>query len=173
MECAGLRALPDGSDWTCPHCAADAADDDDNEDGSADNASSSKQKKKKKNVLKKRIAAVRKCHTELKTSSRHFLKEELQEQLRPFAADKWLSSNQVSNETTTGVVGDEKKKSCLSIGTAQSYINATLRPYQVTGVNFLLSRYQLGTGCIVADEMGLGSKFVYSISRFLSMHFAV
>ena len=163
MECAGLRALPDDSDWICPHCDAAADNDED--------ASSSKNKKKEKNVLKKRIAAVRKCHTELKTSSRHFLKEELQEQLRPFAAEKWLSSNQSSNETTTGVVG-EKKKSCLSIGPAPPYINATLRPYQVTGVNFLLSRYQLGTGCIVADEMGLGSKFVYSIS-FLSMHFAV
>ena len=29
MECAGLRALPDGSDWICPHCDAAADNDDD------------------------------------------------------------------------------------------------------------------------------------------------
>jgi len=44
----------------------------------------------------------------------------------------------------------------LKIGKSPSFVHAVLRSYQVTGVNFLLSRHALGTGCIVGDEMGLG-----------------
>ena len=35
-------------------------------------------------------------------------------------------------------------------------MHATLRSYQVAGVNWMLGRYGLGTGGILGDEMGLG-----------------
>ncbi|OEU15290.1 SNF2_N-domain-containing protein, partial [Fragilariopsis cylindrus CCMP1102] len=51
----------------------------------------------------------------------------------------------------------------FQIGKSPKFVNAVLRSYQVEGVNWLLSRYNLGTGCIVADEMGLG-KTIQSLS---------
>ena len=42
------------------------------------------------------------------------------------------------------------------IGPKETYINAELRSYQVEGVNWILSQYEMGVGGIVADEMGLG-----------------
>ena len=35
-------------------------------------------------------------------------------------------------------------------------IGITLRPYQLTGVNWLVERYHRNHGCILGDEMGLG-----------------
>lgn len=35
-------------------------------------------------------------------------------------------------------------------------INATLRPYQVRGYEWMYRNHQLGLGCILADDMGLG-----------------
>ena len=45
-------------------------------------------------------------------------------------------------------------QSCLSI--QPSYITATLRPYQLIGVNWMIAAYDSGVGGILADEMGLG-----------------
>lgn len=44
----------------------------------------------------------------------------------------------------------------LQVGPAEPYVLAALRPYQVDGVNWLLSQYAIGTGGILGDEMGLG-----------------
>ena len=37
-----------------------------------------------------------------------------------------------------------------------SQLNATLKPHQVEGVNWLLSSYKNGVNCVLADDMGLG-----------------
>ena len=44
----------------------------------------------------------------------------------------------------------------LTIGAHEPYIKATLREYQVDGVNWVLKQYHCGTGGILGDEMGLG-----------------
>ncbi len=48
--------------------------------------------------------------------------------------------------------------------------HATLRPYQVIGVNFLLERHAAGVGAILADDMGLGKTvqglaFLHALNR--------
>lgn len=35
-------------------------------------------------------------------------------------------------------------------------IDIELRPYQLKGIDWLISRFSAGHGCILADEMGLG-----------------
>ncbi|KAL7539940.1 hypothetical protein ACHAXR_009729 [Thalassiosira sp. AJA248-18] len=149
MECAGLRTAPDVG-WDCPHCVADN-DNNDNDDGGG--------KKKGKAKLKKKIAAVRKCHKEIQSHCRSFLQDQ-REELRPFVDENWLTSttkNDNNNNNTT------TSSSLIAIGPSPPFVKATLRSYQVTGINFLLNRYALGTGCIVADEMGLG-KTIQSLS---------
>lgn len=136
--------------WSCPLCVQDEADE---EEGGKQNGN--------KNVVKKRIAAVRKIHRELKSSSAAYLDGPLREHLEPFVNAIPSTSNDIggyNNHTPTPI----------TIGPQPSFVNATLRPYQVTGVNFLLGRYALGTGCIVADEMGLG-KTIQSLSFLASL----
>jgi len=157
-ECAGLRSAP-GVGWACPHCVADEED----QDGGFTNEG-----KKGKNALKKKIAAVRKCHKELRSNSRSFLNDQ-REHLRPFVDESsWLNNN--DNDTTKPQDGGDPytAPSSLAIGPSPPFVNATLRSYQVAGVNFLLNRYALGTGCIVADEMGLG-KTIQSLSFIASL----
>jgi len=137
MECAGLRSDP-GRGWMCPYCEADDEDE----------QPSSKEQKSEKAKLKKRIAAVRKCHTECKDRSRSFLTQK-KSHLKPFCSSKFVKSLKQQTKPASASRIVIKKK--------PAFVHATLRSYQVTGVNWLLSRYsQLGTGCIVADEMGLG-----------------
>lgn len=45
--------------------------------------------------------------------------------------------------------------------------NATLRDYQVSGVNFLISLYESGYSGILADEMGLGEKKINFLKKNL------
>lgn len=140
-ECAGLRSDP-GSNWSCPFCAAEERDGED-----PVHSSSSKSKRSRgASKIKKRIAAVRKCHKELKERSRSFLSTE-KLNLQPFVDSTWFKSM---------VEGDGPAVSPLQIGPSPPFVRAVLRSYQVKGVNWLLSRYALGSGCIVADEMGLG-----------------
>ena len=135
-ECAGLRSDP-GSNWSCPFCAAEERDRDD-----PVHSSSSKSKRGRgASKIKKRIAAVRKCHKELKERSRSFLSTE-KLNLQPFVDSTWFQGM---------VEGDGPAVSPLQIGPSPPFVRAVLRSYQVKGVNWLLSRYAFGTGCIVAD----------------------
>lgn len=49
-------------------------------------------------------------------------------------------------------VADDRK--VLPIGHHEPYIKATLRKYQVEGVNWLIGQYNMGVGGILGDEMG-------------------
>ncbi|KAL7547109.1 hypothetical protein ACHAWF_010421 [Thalassiosira exigua] len=153
-ECAGLRVQPEKG-WECPHCVAEEAEEP-RDDGGGGKAA--KAREKGKNAAKKRIAAVRKCHRELQSSSREYLEGELREHLVPFASDGCVEGKKGPSGS-----GKAATSTPIALGPSPAFVNATLRPYQVTGVNFLLQRYALGTGCIVADEMGLG-KTIQSLS---------
>jgi len=139
-ECAGLRKNP-WKGWVCPHCVDEEGSNSDDEDDIF-------QKKRGKSNIKKRIAAVRKCHKVLKHHSQSFLSQE-KSSLKPFVSSEWLNGSSMMTSASPAARS-------LKIGKSPSFINAVLRSYQVKGVNWILSRYALGTGCIVADEMGLG-----------------
>mmetsp|Transcript_6913 Transcript_6913/g.15782 ORF Transcript_6913/g.15782 Transcript_6913/m.15782 type:complete len:988 (+) Transcript_6913:60-3023(+) len=144
-ECAGLRTTP-GTGWACPHCVAEE------EDRGSNN-------RKGMTTVKKRIAAVRKCHRELTACSASFLNDQ-REHLRPFVDEKWFDGK---SKLSLPEGGRSDSRPSIAIGPSPPFVKATLRSYQVAGVNFLLDRYNLGTGCIVADEMGLG-KTIQSLS---------
>ena len=54
------------------------------------------------------------------------------------------------------------------INQVKNVLRAKLRPYQISGLKWLLSIKQLGLGAILADDMGLG-KTIQIISFFLSV----
>ena len=97
--------------------------------------------------LKRRIRAVRSVHRELRARAASFYERE-REALAPF----------VSEEALTKLTADAASIPCepLTIGPKEPYIQASLRDYQVDGVNWILSQYAHGTGGILGDEMGLG-----------------
>ena len=65
--------------------------------------------------------------------------------------------NLLSNETIEApIVVKEKLRSIQSIVLKDIPFPYTLRPYQTTGVEWMLSLKQWTTGAILADEMGLG-----------------
>ena len=150
-ECAGLRVHP-GDGWACPICVNEEVEDSESNNGKGRGG---------KNVVKKRITAVRKVHRELKASSIKFLDGQ-REHLVPFVNENWIGMKQSATTKTNGSL-ESTTSTPITIDPKPAFVNATLRPYQVTGVNFLLGRYALGTGCIVADEMGLG-KTIQSLS---------
>ena len=141
LECAGLRAVP-GAGWACPHCVAD------DEDAGSDRERGKGKKGAKRRALKRRVAAVRKCHRDLAARSRACVGG-MREALRPFARGDWADRRPPSTEAGDGgATGDDAR----AIGPAPPFVRATLRSYQVTGVNFLLGRYALGTGAIVGEQ---------------------
>ena len=85
-------------------------------------------------------------HANIKTRQVTFYKREAR-QLKPFVDAEKLSSLKS---------GSAPKTQTISIGPSEPFVNATLRPYQVDGVNWILKQYALGTGGILGDEMGLG-----------------
>ena len=72
------------------------------------------------------------------------------------ATTVYLSGNLASPATPGGSDYGDTKTQTISIGPSEPFVNATLRPYQVDGVNWILKQYALGTGGILGDEMGLG-----------------
>ena len=42
-----------------------------------------------------------------------------------------------------------------------------LKDYQLLGVNWLLTKFKLGSGAILADEMGLGKTFQVSLGKLI------
>ena len=126
LECAKLQTRPEAQTWTCTACEA----------GSAESSSD----------LKARITAVHAAHEAIKARRVAFYKREAA-QLKPFVEPARLRS------LTTGRAA---KFDAISIGPQEPFISATLRPYQIDGVNWILKQYALGTGGILGDEMGLG-----------------
>ena len=127
LECAGLTAWPaDSGKFCCAECSIG------NSSGNLN--------------LKARIRAVRASHTQLKARQVAFYQRE-SAQLAPFISRRKLAELQAGKAPTAKP---------LVIGPHEPYINATLRPYQVDGVNWILKQYALGTGGILGDEMGLG-----------------
>jgi SWI/SNF-related matrix-associated actin-dependent regulator of chromatin subfamily A member 5 len=134
LNCAGLRSWPeDIVAWRCNGCEG---------------------AEKKSSAVRSRILAVRAAHKALRASSAAFY-ERSKAALKPFVAEEALA------KLASGGKQKLTKVAPLIIGPSEPYINATLRAYQVDGVNWLLSQYAVGTGGILGDEMGLGKTKVY------------
>ena len=133
LNCAGLRAWPEhAKEWRCDACASGL--------GTESKTSADHQQ---------RIRAVRVVHREIKSRAAAFF-ERSKEALAPFVTAEKLA------KLTSGGSAILKTAKPLTIGPSEPYIKATLRAYQVDGVNWLLKQYCLGTGGILGDEMGLG-----------------
>jgi len=90
---------------------------------------------------------------QIRLRSCNFYKKE-KKCLRPFVPKERLSK--LMMQPTTAAKGNSSKVEVPRIGSEESFIRADLRAYQVEGVNWILSQYELGIGGILADEMGLG-----------------
>ena len=128
LECAGLRCRPE-SEWSCHECSQ--------EDGGGSRGGQQ---------LKARVRAVKRAHAGIKARAVTFFADNRQH-LAPFVAKEKLA-------TLTAPARPAWKD--LSIDGTEPYVHATLRSYQVAGVNWMLAQYGLGTGGILGDEMGLG-----------------
>ena len=131
QECIQVKSAEKHS-WKCTTCQEEP----DGED--------TKTVKKQK---RKRILAVKTAHANLRASRVYFLKSQ-EVALAPFTSDKLRS---VFARTTRGT-----QPKVPDITPDCPFIKGTLRPYQVTGVNWVISQYRMGVGCIIGDEMGLG-----------------
>ena len=94
--------------------------------------------------------SVRKFHKRLIQHSQQFVLKE-RDSISPFADPKMLKKFLASRCTPTHEVDG-----LVPITGTEGYIQATLREYQVAGVNWMINQYNLGVGGILADEMGLG-----------------
>ena len=128
--CAGLKGA--GSEWQCPHCEANTVD-------PADESVA--------NAAKAQAKLVKSVHAQLKSNSCAFFERE-RERLAPFVPADRLKKRRAKAAVQPMTVPP--------LGPAESFIRAELRPYQVEGVNWIISQYNEGTGGILADEMGLG-----------------
>ena len=118
--------------WKCTACREEPDDDD---------------TKAAKEIKRKRIRAVKAAHANLYASRAYFLKSQ-KPALDPFTSEKSRSAFTRSRRGKRPQVPD--------IAPDCPFIEGTLRPYQVTGVNWVISQYRMGVGCILGDEMGLG-----------------
>ena len=100
-----------------------------------------------KKVKRKRILAVKAAHADLYASRTSFLKYQ-KAALDPFTEVQSRDGFTRSKRGTQPQVPD--------IAPDCAFVKATLRPYQVAGVNWVISQYRMGVGCIIGDEMGLG-----------------
>ena len=134
LNCAGLRAWPDNhKKWRCDECCSAGAP------GGG----------KKNTGLQKRIREVKAAHRVLKLRAAGFY-EGAGAALAPFVDEEALA------KLTSGGEAILAQAEPLMIGPHEPYVQASLRAYQVDGVNWLLKQYALGTGGILGDEMGLG-----------------
>ena len=118
LECAGLRAVPEAGSWTCEGCATSSKPD---------------------AGLKARVRAVRSAHTALKARSANFFQLRSAE-LAPFVPAAKLAAL----KSTPGSAA--KPCEALRIGGHEPYIRATLRSYQIDGINWILGQHALGVG---------------------------
>ena len=134
-ECIEV-ALGKDSTFKCRACE---------EEGSSD-----AEEQERAKAVKASIARVRAEHTRIRARSSAFYRSE-RKRLAPFVPKERLKGlMEVKQGSAAGPCEVPR------IGPSESYIQAELRDYQVEGVNWILTQYELGVGGIVADEMGLG-----------------
>ncbi|XP_050282339.1 probable helicase CHR10 isoform X4 [Quercus robur] len=69
------------------------------------------------------------------------------------------------------VLADDSRASDAPVDAASFGVTATLKPYQVEGVSWLIRRYNLGVNVILGDEMGLGKTLqAISFLSYLKVH---
>lgn len=112
--------------WKCPHCARGAA-------GASVEATA-------------RIKQVKRAHKQLLASRAKFVRTN-GGVLKAFRGAAGAIVGRGRRVKTAGLP---------PIGAAPAHVNATLRPYQVEGVNWIVAQYNMGVGGILGDEMGLG-----------------
>ena len=123
LECAQLKKVP-GKKWVCQTCEAEGSNVD--------------------SGLKARVRRIRTLHAALKSRAALFYRS-AEASLAPFVpAEQLLQLTQPAGSVDSSV---------LQIGPAEQYIKGTLRPYQVDGVNWMLSQYSVGIGGILGDEV--------------------
>ena len=126
--------MPDKGPFTCNACLSGESED-----------------KAKDKPLKAKVASVRAVHAQLRARSCTFYKQE-KRRLAPFVPQARLKK---LIEAKAGSASGAAHRG-PRIGASETYIRAELRSYQVEGVNWILSQYDLGVGGILGDEMGLG-----------------
>ena len=139
-ECAGLNAVP--TEWFCDCCIAGRAN-----------------RKEVKSDLNSRIKTVNASHNRMKQARVTFIRER-----RPIFEP--VCNPQALNraDKMKGIHEDSESRFVL-LDRTPPYINATLRPHQIEGINWLISCYERGIGGILGDEMGLG-KTIQTLSLF-------
>ena len=130
LECAGLRQQPQNNAWACAAC----------------NTKEPAARQGSKSELKGRVSKVRAAHLVLKKRSAAFYRLN-KKVLKPF-----MSTERFQALTAAAAPAWDP----IQIGPHEPFVNATLRAYQIEGVNWILTQYGLGTGGILGDEMGLG-----------------
>ena len=129
QECVGVSTC---KGWRCLHCAAGDKD-------------------TRGKPLKSRIAAVRAAHRRLKSSTRVFLERE-EARIAPV-----VPKGHVRALLAKSGKAKKEQPACVDQidgGSPAWLTNASLREYQVDGVNWLLGQYNVGMGGILGDEMG-------------------
>ncbi len=130
-------------------------------------------KKEQQKALKARIAAVRKAHEGIRGKTAEYLRQN-KRHIYSFASKQDFDgfvkkANAKNRKTSTGKNKNDKDPLMTFVTSgASSQINATLRDYQVEGVDWMLRQYRVGIGGILGDEMGLG-KTVQTISFLMAL----
>ena len=140
-ECLPQKCTSSAAKWVCSECTNGE------ERSSTDWRAAAKKCK----------AAVRKSHKRLKQCTAIFVQNE-RDSIVPFADAKILNKFSAGGRSAK-----HKEEGLAPITGDEEYIHATLREYQVAGVNWMISQYNIGVGGILADEMGLG-KTVQTLS---------
>lgn len=97
---------------------------------------------------KKQVMRYRK-HCELE---RNKLLKSLQSCLEPFLKEKAKIRKVFEDSSVVASLPNQN----VYLQNSPSYLNGTLRDYQLEGVNWIIDKFMSGVGCILGDEMGLG-----------------
>ena len=152
LECVGLDAAP-AKDWRCDECGQESDLDEDEQQRK--DAFMVRQKKigewQRQTVKAKRAALMRqeKHLTNFVTTAK------MESLRREYERDRKAAKAQAARlegGETSGEVVDEILPACDT--TQPSYTTATLRDYQVDGINWMVAGYDSGIGGILGDQMG-------------------
>ena len=157
-ECAEIsssQTLTDAfkSSWQCVFCQNDSID-------QAARMSVKLPKKTQEdietdNILHERFAYVRKVSAIVNENRRHYLSTQ-KEYILPFCTSHVLNKVIDKQSLPAGSRNQWKDYDTAPLQVSPSFINATVRDYQLVGINTMFSWYLRGVGGILADEMGLG-----------------
>ena len=107
-----------------------------------------------------RSADIKRIHRALLAARVKFVRKQ-QAALAPFASKK--------NQTEFAGTGRGKVPKVPLITPKTHVVDATLRPYQIVGVNWIIKQYSMGIGGILGDEMGLG-KTIQTLAFFSALN---